>query len=100
MLWAVGRGRVRNSIFVAIAVAAVTLMWPHESHAAYVDPTTGGVLLQVVFGGLAGVAVIWKLFRHRIASIFFPRRLLRRLLRLPSGKVGAIGAGSSEGDEI
>ena len=91
---------MRNSVFILIVVALVTLLWPNEAHANYIDPTTGGVLLQVVFGGLAGVAVIWKLFRHRIASIFFPRRLLRRLLRLPSGKVGAIGAGSSEGDEI
>ena len=90
---------MRNSVFIAVVVALVTLMWPNESHAAYIDPTVGGILLQVVFGGLAGVAVIWKLFRHRIASIFSPRRLLLRLLRSPSGKVDAIGAASSRIDD-
>jgi len=90
---------MRNSVFIAVVVALITLLWPHDTHANYIDPTTGGVLLQVIFGGLAGVAVIWKLFRYRIASIFSPKRLLRRLLRLPSGKIEASDVGSSESGE-
>lgn len=87
---------MRNSVFMAVVVALTTLLWPHDARANYIDPTTGGVLLQIIFGGLAGVAVIWKLFRYRIASIFSPRRLLRRLLRLPPDKIEAGDTGSAE----
>ena len=90
---------MRNSLFIAVVVALTTLLWPHDVQANYIDPTTGGVLLQVIFGGLAGVAVIWKLFRYRIASIFSPRRLMRRLLRLPSTKTEMGDAGGSESGE-
>ena len=90
---------MRNSVLIVAVVALTTLLWPHEVHANYIDPTTGGVLLQVIFGGLAGVAVIWKLFRYRVAAIFSPKRLLRRLLRLPPEKNEAIDAGSSESGE-
>ena len=36
----------------------------------YIDPTTGGILLQVILGGFAGVAVLVKLFWYRLTSIF------------------------------
>lgn len=36
----------------------------------YLDPSSGGILLQVLFGGVAGIAVIVKLFWYRLASIF------------------------------
>ena len=87
---------MRNSIFIALVVALTTLIWPHDIHANYIDPATGGILLQVIFGGLAGVAVFWKIFQHRISSLFLPMRFLRRVLRLPSGKVESTDAGSSE----
>jgi len=35
---------------------------------AYLDPGTGSMLLQLLLGGLAGLAVILKLFWHRIIS--------------------------------
>jgi Na+/proline symporter len=35
---------------------------------AYVDPGTGSILLQLLLGGLAGVAVVWKLFWSRITK--------------------------------
>lgn len=34
----------------------------------YIDPTAGGMLLQVLLGGVAGIAVIVRLFWHRIKS--------------------------------
>lgn len=34
----------------------------------YVDPTAGGMLLQVLLGGVAGIAVIVRLFWHRIMT--------------------------------
>ena len=33
---------------------------------AYLDPGSGGLLLQLFFGGLAGVAVVVKLYWHRL----------------------------------
>ncbi len=37
---------------------------------AYVDPGAGGLLLQIIFGGLAGLAVVIKLQWSRIAGFF------------------------------
>lgn len=90
---------MRNSVFIALVMALTAAIWPNVAHANYIDPTTGGVLLQVIFGGLAGVAVIGKLFRYKIASIFSPRRLWRRLLRLPLDTVEAADIESSKNGE-
>ena len=61
---------MRNGIFIAITVGLVANLWPQTAHANYIDPTTGGVLLQVIFGGVAGIAVVMKVFWHRFASFF------------------------------
>ena len=37
---------------------------------AYLDPGTGGMLIQIVLGGLAGLAVAGKLFWHQLKSYF------------------------------
>lgn len=37
---------------------------------SYLDPGSGSVLVQVVLGGVAGVAVAFKLLRHRVARLF------------------------------
>lgn len=37
---------------------------------AYLDPGTGGMLIQILLGGLAGLAVAGKLFWHQIKSFF------------------------------
>jgi len=34
----------------------------------YVDPTAGGMLLQVLLGGVAGIAVVVRLFWYRIKT--------------------------------
>lgn len=36
----------------------------------YLDPGSGSVIVQVVLGGMAGLAVAFKLLRHRIARLF------------------------------
>ncbi len=42
---------------------------------AYLDPGSGSVILQVILGGLAGLAVAGKLFWQQIISFFsFGRR--------------------------
>ena len=37
---------------------------------AYLDAGTGSMLLQLLLGGLAGLAVLLKLFWHKILGIF------------------------------
>ncbi|MBI4279541.1 MAG: hypothetical protein HY660_13900 [Armatimonadetes bacterium] len=43
---------------------------------AYVDPTAGGVLLQIILGGLAGLFAVLKLSRTSLR--FYLRRRFRR----------------------
>lgn len=37
---------------------------------AYLDPGTGSMILQLLFGGLAGAMVVGKLYFHQIRSFF------------------------------
>lgn len=37
---------------------------------AYLDPTSGGMFLQVLFGGIAGAAVAIKMYWHRLVGLF------------------------------
>jgi hypothetical protein len=37
---------------------------------AYLDPGSGSMLLQILLGGLAGVAVAGKMYWHRIKAKF------------------------------
>ena len=36
----------------------------------YMDPGSGSLLLKILLGGVAGIAVMLRLFWYRIASIF------------------------------
>lgn len=55
--------------FVA-SVALFILFLTFGQAYAYLDPNSGSMMLQVILGGLAGVAVAGKLFFHRIKSFF------------------------------
>ena len=58
------RFRIMNlasRLFAAFSVFVVSL----DCH-AYVDPGTGSIFLQLIFGGVAGLLVAGKLFWHRI----------------------------------
>lgn len=37
---------------------------------AYLDPGTGSIILQVLLGGVAGVALAGKLYWHKFLSLF------------------------------
>lgn len=41
---------------------------------AYLDPGTGSMFLQLVLGGIAGVAVLGKLYWQRLVSFFTRKR--------------------------
>lgn len=62
------------SIRSTLAAAAVVALIPSAAF-AYVDPSAGSILLQLLLGGFAGLVVAVKLFY---------RRLLARVGRRPS----------------
>jgi len=37
---------------------------------AYLDPGTGSMILQLLLGGIAGVAIVLKLYWQRFLSLF------------------------------
>ncbi|MEM9592780.1 MAG: hypothetical protein AAGD06_00850 [Acidobacteriota bacterium] len=37
---------------------------------AYFDPGTGSLLLQMILGGVAGIAVVVKLYWHKLLALF------------------------------
>jgi hypothetical protein len=41
---------------------------------AYLDPGSGSMLVQLLVGGIAGVAVTARLYWRRITRLFRPRR--------------------------
>jgi len=41
---------------------------------AYLDPGTGSMLVQVLLGGLAAVAVFFKMFWHRLRELIRIRK--------------------------
>ncbi len=55
---------VRRCRTVAVLAAALAAA-PTEAF-AYIDPGTGGMLVQLLLGGVAGALVIVKLYWHRI----------------------------------
>ena len=91
---------MRNGIFIGIVVAIVTILWPHNAHANYIDPSAGGILLQVVFGGLAGIAVLVKIFWHQITFFLGRMRFVRHRSRIPQRESQALDGQSAEADEI
>jgi hypothetical protein len=53
---------IRRFLIVALLVLTT------ESAFAYLDPGTGSMLLQVILGGVAAVAVAIKLFWYKIRA--------------------------------
>jgi len=57
-----------RSLCTLSILAVVAVLWPRPA-AAYLDANTGSLLLQVLLGGVAGLALVGKLFWHRITSV-------------------------------
>jgi len=66
--------RIDNIGTAALTLAAVVLVTSAGPAHAYIDPGVGGMLLQLLLGGVAGALVVIKLYWHRlkgaVAKIF------------------------------
>lgn len=56
-----------QSFRLAIAVLMVGIST--SSAHAYLDPGTGSIILQVLLGGIAGIALAGKLYWHKFLSL-------------------------------
>jgi len=54
-------------------VAAIFVGISTSSAYAYLDPGTGAMILQVLLGGVAGLALVGKLYWHKLTSLFRAR---------------------------
>lgn len=65
----------RLSNVTLLYLAAVLVVISPRTAYAYLDPATGSMLLQLVLGGLAGLALMVKLFWRKILRFLgFERR--------------------------
>lgn len=60
--------RITNLALFGGVFAAVSD--PGSMAHAYLDPGTGGLILQMLLGGVAGVLVVAKLYWHQFTSLF------------------------------
>lgn len=59
---------------ISIAVLAVPLALLPAPAYAYLDPNSGSLLLQVLLGGFAGLAVLFRLYWKRLVQLFSRKR--------------------------
>lgn len=56
-------------------IFTIRLLWIMASRTfAYLDPSSASILIQVLLGGVAGIAVVVKIFWYRIANALGIRR--------------------------
>lgn len=73
-----------------LAIAGMVVGMSTSSAYAYLDPGTGSIILQVLLGGIAGLALVGKLYWHKFLSLIGADRQVEKGKQL-SGKrnVGA-----------
>ena len=54
---------------ISALVATVLALWTVPAY-AYLDPTTGSILLQGLLAGIAGAMVVGRLFWTRVKAFF------------------------------
>jgi hypothetical protein len=64
------RAAERSMLVTALALATCWLLVLAPRAEAYIDPSAGGMLVQLILAGTAGVAVLGKLFWGRVKSLF------------------------------
>lgn len=61
--------QVFRAVMVVVLLGGLT-----RSAYAYLDPGTGSMILQVLLGGVAGLALAGKLYWHKLLSLFGMRK--------------------------
>ncbi len=56
-----------RTLMLSIVCVILTVVFSQEAH-AYIDPGSGSILLQLILGGFAGVAVVVKLYWQRLKA--------------------------------
>ena len=70
-----GKGIGPNMTHLLRAILAIWLLRIAVFRtSAYIDPGSGSMLLQVLLGGAAGVAIVVRIFWYRIANVLGIRR--------------------------
>ena len=74
-----------------LTVVSWLLVMPSFPAQAYLDPGSGSMFLQLLLGGLAGLAVLLKLYWHRFLSLFgvSPQESEDDSAAGPAGSVGS-----------
>ena len=58
------------SFLTKVSFLTFILLLTYKPAYAYLDAGSGSIIMQILLGGLAGLAVILKVFWHRILGIF------------------------------
>ena len=64
----------RNFSYFILGAIFGLFLFPSQAF-AYLDPGTGSMILQGIIGGLAAVAVVVKLYWHRLLGFFGLRKV-------------------------
>ena len=54
---------------IAVLLVGVILIEP-DFAMAYIDPSAGGLLVQILLGGIAGIGVLVKLYWGKLTKFF------------------------------
>jgi hypothetical protein len=57
-----------------LAIAAMIVGMSTSSAYAYLDPGTGSIILQVLLGGVAGIALAGRLYWHKLLTMIGGRK--------------------------
>jgi hypothetical protein len=60
-------------LFRAAMTAVFVCIFTHSAY-AYLDPGTGSMILQVLLGGVAGLALVGRLYWHKLLVFFGARK--------------------------
>jgi hypothetical protein len=69
-----------------LAMALMVLGMSASSAHAYLDPGTGSIILQVLLGGIAGMAVAIKLYWHKFLALSGMGRQVRERNQLSANR--------------
>ena len=58
---------------VLLLICESLFVWVNPAY-AYLDPSSGSVMLQIVLGGIAGLAVIVRLYWHQLLTFLGVRK--------------------------